>query len=86
MGLHRNAELQMCGIKVPQTKHDLRQGGYIVLLPLTVINQHMGLYRNAEFTYWVFQNAQSESLWHLIKNWNKSKSHYVFEITTNELM
>ena len=27
----------------------------IVLLPFTVINQHMGLHRNAEFTYWALR-------------------------------
>ena len=30
----------------------------IVLLPFTVINQHMGLYRNAEFTYWALRTPK----------------------------
>ena len=30
----------------------------IVLLPFTVINQHMGLHRNAEFTYWAFRTPK----------------------------
>ena len=55
MGLHRNAELQISGIKVPQMKHNLRQEKLYGTVTFYSDQQHMGLHRNAEFTYRAFR-------------------------------
>ena len=50
-GLHRNAELQISGTKVPQMKHNLRQEKLYSTVTFYSDQPHMGLHRNAEFTY-----------------------------------
>ena len=58
MGLHRNAELQISGTKVPQMKHNLRQEKLYSTVTLYSNQPTHGLHRNAEFTYQAFRTPK----------------------------
>ena len=77
MGLHRNAELQISGTKVPQMKHNLRQEKLYSTVTLYSDQPTHGIAPECGIHLPGIQNAQSKSLWHLTEKSNKSKFHYV---------
>ena len=84
MGLHRNAELQILGTKVPQIKHNLHQEKLYSTVTLHSDQPTHGIAPECGIHLPGVQNTESKYLWHLTEKGNKSKFHYVFEITENE--
>ena len=80
MGLHRNAELQISGTKVPQMKHNLRQEKLYNTVTFYSDQPTHGIAPECEIHLPDIQNAQSKSLWHLTEKGNKSKFHYVSKL------
>ena len=85
MRFHRNAKLQISGTKVPQMKHDLCQEKLYSTVTLHSDQPTHGIASEYRIHLPGVQNAQSEYFWYFTKKGNKSKFHYVFEITKNEL-
>ena len=65
MGLHRNAELQILGTKVPQMKHNLRQEKLNSTVTLCSDQPTHGMTPECGIHLPGTQNAQSKSLLHL---------------------
>ena len=80
MGLHRNAEVQTSGTKVPQMKHNLCQGTLNSTVTLYSDQPTHGIAPECGIHLPGIQNAQSKSLWHLTEKGNKSKLHYVLKL------
>ena len=80
MGLHRNAELQISGTKVPQMKHNLRQEKLYGTVTFYSDQPTHGIAPECGIHLPSIQNAQSKSLWHLTEKDNKSKFHYVSKL------
>ena len=80
MGLHRNAELQISGTKVPQMKHNLRQEKLYSTVTFYSDQPTYGIAPECGIHLPGIQNAQSKSLWHLTEKGNKSKFHYVSKL------
>ena len=80
MGLHRNAELQISGTKVPQIKHNLRQEKLYSTVTLYSDQPTHGIAPECGIHLPGVQNAQSKSLWYLTEKGNKSKFHYVSKL------
>ena len=77
MGLHRNAELQISGTKVPQMKHNLCQEKLYSTVTLYSVQPTHGIAPECGIHLPGVQNTQSKSLWHLTEKSNKSKFLYV---------
>ena len=80
MGLHRNAELQISGTKVPQMKHNLRKEKLYSTVTLYSDQPTHGIAPECGIHLPGIQNAQSKSLWHLTEKGNKSKFHYISKL------
>ena len=80
MGLHRNAELQISGTKVPQMKHNLRKEKLYSTVTLYSDQPTHGIAPECGIHLPGIQNAQSKSPWHLTGKGNKSKFHYVSKL------
>ena len=80
MGLHRNAELQISGTKVPQMKHNLCQEKLCSTVTFYSDQPTHGIAPECGIHLPGVQNAQSKSLWHLTEKGNKSKFHYVSKL------
>ena len=80
MGLHRNAELQISGTKVPQMKHNLRQEKLNSTVTFYSDQPAHEIAPECRIHLPGIQNAQSKSHWHLTEKSNKSKLHYVSKL------
>ena len=80
MGLHRNAELQISGTKVPQMKHNLHQEKFYSTVTFYSDQPTHGIAPECGIHLTGIQNAQSKSLWHLTEKGNRSKFHYVSKL------
>ena len=80
MGLHRNAELQISGTKVPQMKHNLHQEKLSSTVTLYSDHPTHGMAPECGIHLPGTQNTQTKSLWHLTEKGNKSKFHYISKL------
>ena len=65
MGLHRNAELQISGTKVPQIKHNLHQEKLYSTVTLYSDQPTHGIAPECGIHLPGVQNTESKYLWHL---------------------